>query len=414
MVVSTPASEPPRLPATPDPAPQAEPVQDEGPGVFPAPGPGDRPPVPPPPPATPPPAVASAEAAPPAPSEPLPAGDSEQAAGAKPGRRRPRSLRLRVALIGLLCLSLGLFGSGVFVGWTARDRIQAMRAGAAPDVVEVPAIDADADAKVPDLRGLTLSDAKQALADMSLDPSGVTVVETEWAGTTGLVVSQDPVVGEPLTQALTLTVSKKAKVPKVVGLSRYDAVAALRALGSEPRVEEKFDATAATGSVLEVKPGEGADLPSEVTLTVAQAGSSIYLSKLDTAHDSSRSGSCSTRDTFLAGTKYTEALQCSSRSRGEETSYAWLLEKHGSALSATVGVSDDASPSASARIRVLGDGAELANTSVSYGQTQPLNIDVTGVLRLEIVTSSDNGADVYLGDAIIKGTDSEINQLETK
>ena len=98
--------------------------------------------------------------------------------------------------------------------------------------------------------------------------------------------------------------------------------------------------------------------------------------------------------------------------RGDQLRVA--LEKHGSALSATVGVSDDASPSASARIRVLGDGAELANTSVSYGQTQPLNIDVTGVLRLEIVTSSDNGADVYLGDAIIKGTDSEINQLETK
>ena len=56
----------------------------------------------------------------------------------------------------------------------------------------------------------------------------------------------------------------------------------------------------------------------------------------------------------------------------------------------------------------------LPISSVSYGQTQPLNIDVTGVLRLEIVTSSDNGADVYLGDAIIKGTDSEINQLETK
>ena len=31
-----------------------------------------------------------------------------------------------------------------------------------------------------------------------------------------------------------------------------------------------------------------------------------------------------------------------------------------------------------------------------------------------IVTSSDNGADVYLRNAIIKGTDSEINQLETK
>lgn len=342
----------------------------------------------------------------------LPAEQRDQAHGAapaSPGAKRS----VHLILVGVLACSMALLVGGFMAGWTVKDSIQAGRTSTQPDVVEVPVLDASAGTHVPDVRGLTLVDAKQALADLDLDPSAVTTTEIEWAGAPGLVIAQDPVVGEVFSGTLTLTLSKQASVPDVIGKSRADAVDALRALGTEPAVVEEFDARAPAGSVLRVDPGVGSALPNEVTLTVAEAGSSLYLSVLAEASTSSENAtSCYSGEVSLNGTAYTDALACSTRSEGEEAVASWVLGRHADLFTATAGVSDSDDPEATGVVRVLADGAEVARVSVSYGSPVEIKADVSGALRLDLIVSSPTGSDIHLGEALLRGTDSQIDALE--
>lgn len=325
--------------------------------------------------------------------------------------RRKRALPL-VALGAAACI-LAVFIGGFLTGWTVKDNVQARRTVAQAKVVEVPVLSGDADTRVPDVRGLSVADAKQALADLELDASTVHTTEVEWAGAPGLVIAQDPVVGETFAGKLSLTVSTQARVPDIAGKKRGEAVDALRALGTEPTVVEKFDAAAAAGSVLAVEPAVGSPLPGEVTLTVAQAGSSLYLSEVAEASSSdSNRTSCSTDDVSLDGTSHANALRCGTERNGEESTASWVLGRHADLFTATVGVSDSEDPGTTGMVRVLADGKEVARVAVSYGRTAPISAKVSGALRLDLVVSSPQGSDVHLAEALVRGTDAQIDALE--
>lgn len=281
-----------------------------------------------------------------------------------------------------------------------------------PTVVEIPVLDTQADSRVPDVRGMETAVAKQALADLDIDPNAVTIREVEWAGTPGVVVAQEPVGGEQVTGALTLSVSKQASVPEVTGKKKKDAIDALQALGAEVTVTEQYSASATTGTVLSVSPQVGSPLDSSVQLVVAESGGSILLSSVNTAGSGS---SCSTdTNVSMNGTSYKEALACSGGFSNKESTYAWVLGRHASTLSTTVGLADSGKTDAAATVRILADGNEVARADVAYGKPAKVNADVSNALRLEIAVSSKNGDTVYLGDALVKGTTTQIDQLEAE
>ena len=320
--------------------------------------------------------------------------------------------RGRLVVAGAMSLVLGVFSGGFLTGWIVKEEVAVRRSEPRPTVVEIPVLDTQADSRVPDVRGMETAVAKQALADLDIDPNAVTIREVEWAGTPGVVVAQEPVGGEQVTGALTLSVSKQASVPEVTGKKKKDAIDALQALGAEVTVTEQYSASATTGTVLSVSPQVGSPLDSSVELVVAESGGSILLSSVNTAGSGS---SCST-DTNISmnGTSYKEALACSGGFSSKESTYAWVLGRHASTFSTTVGLADSGKTDATATVRILADGNEVARADVAYGKPAKVNADVSNALRLEIAVSSKNGDTVYLGDALVKGTTAQIDQLEAE
>ena len=311
-----------------------------------------------------------------------------------------------------MSLFLGIFSGGFLTGWMAKEEVAVRSSEPRPTVVEIPVLDTQADSRVPDVRGMETAVAKQALADLDIDPNAVTIREVEWAGTPGVVVAQEPVGGEQVTGALTLSVSKQASVPEVTGKKKKDAIDALQALGAEVTVTEQYSASATTGTVLSVSPQVGSPLDSSVELVVAESGGSILLSSVNTAGSGS---SCSTdTNVSMNGTSYKEALACSGGFSNKESTYAWVLGHHASTLSTTVGLADSGKTDATATVRILADGNEVARADVAYGKPAKVDADVSNALRLEIAVSSKNGDTVYLGDALVKGTTAQIDQLEAE
>ena len=315
-------------------------------------------------------------------------------------------------MAGAMSLFLGIFSSGFLTGWAVKEEVAVRSSEPRPTVVEIPVLDTQADSRVPDVRGMETAVAKQALADLDIDPNAVTIREVEWAGTPGIVVAQEPVGGEQVTGSLTLSVSKQASVPEVTGKKKKDAIDALQALGAEVTVTEQYSASATTGTVLSVSPQVGSPLDSSVQLVVAESGGSILLSSVNTAGSGS---SCSTdTNVSMNGTSYKEALACSGGFSNKESTYAWVLGRHASTLSTTVGLADSGKTDATATVRILADGNEVARADVAYGKPAKVNADVSNALRLEIAVSSKNGDTVYLGDALVKGTTTQIDQLEAE
>ena len=320
--------------------------------------------------------------------------------------------RARLIVAGAMSLVLGVFSCGFLTGWIVKEEVAVHRSEPRPTVVEIPVLDTQADSRVPDVRGMETAVAKQALADLDIDPNAVKIREVEWAGTPGVVVAQEPVGGEQVTGSLTLSVSKQASVPEVTGKKKKDAIDALQALGAEVTVTEQYSASATTGTVLSVSPQVGSPLDSSVQLVVAESGRSILLSSVNTAGSGS---SCSTGTNIsMNGTSYKEALACSGGYSSKESMYAWVLGRHASTFSTTVGLADSGKTDATATVRILADGNEVARADVAYGKPAKVNADVSNALRLEIAVSSKNGDTVYLGDALVKGTTAQIDQLEAE
>ena len=320
--------------------------------------------------------------------------------------------RGRLIVAGAMSLFLGIFSSGFLTGWAVKEEVAVRSSEPRPTVVEIPVLDTQAESRVPDVRGMETAVAKQALADLDIDPNAVTIREVEWAGTPGIVVAQEPVGGEQVTGSLTLSVSKQASVPEVTGKKKKDAIDALQALGAEVTVTEQYSASATTGTVLSVSPQVGSPLDSSVQLVVAESGGSILLSSVNTAGSGS---SCSTdTNVSMNGTSYKEALACSGGFSNKESTYAWVLGRHASTLSTTVGLADSGKTDATATVRILADGNEVARADVAYGKPAKVDADVSNALRLEIAVSSKNGDTVYLGDALVKGTTAQIDQLEAE
>ena len=320
--------------------------------------------------------------------------------------------RGRLIVAGAMSLFLGIFSSGFLTGWAVKEEVAVRSSEPRPTVVEIPVLDTQADSRVPDVRGMETAVAKQALADLDIDPNAVTIREVEWAGTPGIVVAQEPVGGEQVTGSLTLSVSKQASVPEVTGKKKKDAIDALQALGAEVTVTEQYSASATTGTVLSVSPQVGSPLDSSVQLVVAESGGSILLSSVNTAGSGS---SCETdTNVSMNGTSYKEALACSGGFSNKESTYAWVLGRHASTLSTTVGLADSGKTDATATVRILADGNEVARADVAYGKPAKVDADVSNALRLEIAVSSKNGDTVYLGDALVKGTTAQIDQLEAE
>ena len=133
--------------------------------------------------------------------------------------------------------------------------------------------------EVPDLVGMSQDQARSALKAVGLELGNVTTVDSD--KDKDRIVSQDPETGAKVKKGTTIAVSistgkaAQVEIPTVVGISREDAEAQLKALGLTVTVEE-VSGTQPSGQVTAVEPGEGSkvDKNSTVKLKVSKGSAS--------------------------------------------------------------------------------------------------------------------------------------------
>ncbi|PIF04442.1 MAG: hypothetical protein CSA63_00775 [Propionibacterium sp.] len=321
-----------------------------------------------------------------------------------PPKKRIRSWPWTILAFIFWTLAVGLIG--LIGGWFLASASAPAAEAPQVEIVEVPKVDTQENAVMPDLRGLKLVDAKQLLADAGFDPNVVSTTDVQWAGEPGTVIAQDPVGGETVGDSVSLQVSVKTVMPDVVGKSEFEATSKLAELGVTPEINEIFNLEKRTGTVLESTPKSGEPLSEQVTLTVAKPGGSLYLSQLEQVDRN-----CSSSDARLNGKVYQNSLECQGQKEEPATGF-WLLDRHAMVLTGTVGVDDRGDATATGKITFIGDGKPLGSYDVSYAKPKEVSLNVENVLRLEIHVTTPNREEVVLADFLLKGAKDQIALLE--
>lgn len=334
---------------------------------------------------------------------------------AGPAPRPPRrGRRRRVGFALLAALVLGAAGGGFVAGWTLSGEIEARKPAVESTVVEVevPSYAGTTSVPMPDVRGLDETAAREVLADAGISLDIVEMSSREAAGPEGVVVEQSPAFGTTDPEDVALVVSTQALVPEVDGLDSARLIASLGVLGADVEIVTAYVPGAASGTALSITPTTGEPLPSHVTLTVAEASSSIFLTALDRVD-----GQCSSTSGQINGVTYPDTVSCAADAEGKETS--WVLSRVVDSLEATVGVPDAGDPATRVRVEVFADGVLVGSAEAGYGAPAPLVAPVTGALRVTVRTTLLSGDPdgwasevVLLGDARAVGGAQAITALD--
>jgi len=321
---------------------------------------------------------------------------------AKPKKRR--KWLLAVAILVVVALGVGAFFA---FGRQSTTTASAGSSSATSRPATLPA--------VPSVTGQSLS-----LARSTLEADGFTVRVSyqESTKTKDTVLSQSPTAGETASdQTVMLTVAKPpSTTPNLVGQDLSSATATLEALGIAVKSQDQLDEKTPDGKVLAQDPAAGTPLATTVTLTVSRQPVITYLSTVSTVE-----GEASTGPASISGTTYTRSVSLGlGGSSGSQRSAGYDLSRAYRRFRATVGLTDSADAHVQVKIEVLGDGRSLFSQTVGLGQAVPVDVDVTGVLRLTlsatVVTSSSSccaGSVAAFGDAAILATQGSVPSTTT-
>ena len=206
------------------------------------------------------------------------------------------------------------------------------------------------------------------------------------------------------------TTAKPSVMPDVVGKKLADAQDALP--GIQVTTVDKIDATAADGTVIEQDPAPGAAIGDRVKLTVARQAQLVYL---DSAQPASGQWEAN-QNANIAGKNYLHSLGAQVESDSHTEAVEYNISKGFRRFTATAGIDDNAGDSSlKMQLEIFADGREIFNKPVAYGTPTPIDLDVSGVLRLRFQyegVSGDNSSFsrsyLVLGTAELLGLPGEV------
>jgi hypothetical protein len=281
------------------------------------------------------------------------------------------------------------FGGFAFTsGWAAANRAgNATINHVAPEpiIVAVPEYGQRSGVLMPDVRGLTEQDARQALADAGVPGEIVTAEQRPAAGRAGVVIQQAPVQGASIdsTAQVLLVVSTPAVVPAVVGRSPAEGAAELMGMGVRVVQKRVYEPGATLGRIVSTEPEAGSELPEEITFNVADSPAELQLSDKNTT-----AGSFSAHaDVEVAGRTFSRSIDITGRL--EPSVATWTLAGNGVELTGSVVLDDYADEEEQALLQILGDGRELYRGLVNSKTPVALpTTDLTGVQALSVVVTA--------------------------
>ncbi|HEY3466187.1 MAG TPA: protein kinase [Amycolatopsis sp.] len=198
------------------------------------------------------------------------------------------------------------------------------------------------------------------------------------------------------------TTAKPSVMPGVVGKKLADAQDALP--GIQVTTVDKIDATAADGTVIAQDPAAGAAIGDTVTLTVARQAQVVYL---DSVHVAAGDWSNDVQNTNIAGKNYLHAVGADVYYGTSAQGVEYNISKGFRRFTATAGIDDNAVDSSlKMQLEIFADGREVFTKPVPYGTPIPIDLDISGVLRLRIQWEavSGNRARCCSGNYLVLGT----------
>lgn len=287
---------------------------------------------------------------------------------------------------------------------------------AGPPTLVAPVTDApgtqDDIATMPDVLGLDQDIAARAISDAGL-VAKVTFTSEPAAGEPGLVISQNPPVGQQPGKEVTLTVSTPATMSEVVGKRSETVRDQLEDLGAVVVVEPVVRPDADEGTVVATTPKAGRKLEQIVTLQVADAGEALSLDQI-----SPLEASCAaTGQATINGTPISVGYSCDV-AKDSPGALSFNLARKAALLTATVGIADTSTvTTGSATVTVYVDGKRSETYRAAFGATTAMRVLVTNALRvrIEVTTSfiddSWNTLPVVLGELAVTGTAVDLDAL---
>jgi len=275
---------------------------------------------------------------------------------------------------------VALLGAGAVGGWWLREQTDdgpAELTIAVDRPVADAAVGQDIADGAPNVIGLDADAARQVMFDAGLGADDVEVVDVPAAGSPGVIVRQQPMPGSPVDGEVVLGVSVAADMPDLVGQTEAEARAVLEELGARIVVDAVYRDRAEEGAVLSTSPAAGEAVPLDVTVQVAAPPSSVYLATLE-AVDSD----CYEDDVEINGEALPSSLLCDLGDEASGSDYA--LNRQVSRLQGTLGQSDESDLGFRVRFVVTADGRTLFDRTLPFGQGVPIDLDLVGVLRIQL------------------------------
>jgi serine/threonine-protein kinase len=240
----------------------------------------------------------------------------------------------------------------------------------------------------------------------ALRPTG-----NDGAAAPGVTTKHEDVPGTPNRVVPTTTEEEELTVaPDLVGRTLADAQDQLPST-VDVEIVDSIQQGAKPGTVVEQDPKAGDSLDRKITLTVARDAVQMYLDEFTpvSGYWHNNDGTVS-----IAGKPYLHSLaaQVGRCSEGGEVEYN--LAKGFRQLVVSAAIDDNATDSGvQVQLEIFADGRSVFSSPVGYGTATPVDVDLSGVLRLKIQwrplagTVCDGGF-LVLGEATMFGLPGEV------
>ncbi|MEU8631356.1 protein kinase [Amycolatopsis sp. NPDC048633] len=220
---------------------------------------------------------------------------------------------------------------------------------------------------------------------------------------------------QPSTSEVVPTTSAAPTIaPDLIGRKLADAQDLL-GNGIQVDTVNSIEQTAPAGTVIDQDPKAGGALNGHIKLTVAQSAVEVYLSDLRPVN-----GNSWTNDTLpadIAGKSYLHSVSKSVSYCSDTGAIEYNISKGYRRFAATAGMDDNSGDAGlKVQLEVFGDGRKLKSVTLELGKATPIDVDVSGVLRLRLswqvanaTCSGGVGGDAFaLGEAKLLGLPGEV------
>lgn len=243
---------------------------------------------------------------------------------------------------------------------------------------------------MPDLVGMTDTEARAALADLGLDEP--TIQTQESFDPAGLVLEQVPTAGRDVAGAINLVVATSVQpMPDFVGSTIADVRAWATERDIDVHTESELTDQLPSGQVVTQTPAPGAQPSQEIIVTVADTPVIVDLVDLGWLD----SYQAYKEDIEMDGNVFPETIILASRYKTPWATFN--LSRDWSTLKVDLGLSDVHAFNAVMQVEIMADGEVIYSDTVAFGAMQPVELDVTDVLRLSISAAQVQGGSTWVG-----------------